>query len=135
MKAEVVKRRNKKWLIVSLTVVSVVAVSVLYYMLSRGPHQVNSGLFKLQTVFRAHTGFVWAVQFSPDGNFLASGSIDSTVKLWRNNGEIFKNLKHPAGVTSLRFSPDGNFIASCSYDGKVRLWDLSTGSVVKEFNG
>ena len=48
------------------------------------------------------------VAFSPDGEFLATSSVDSTVRLWRTaDGTLPRTLRHPGGVTSVAFSRDG----------------------------
>lgn len=45
-------------------------------------------------VLSGHTGWVWAVSFSPDGQILASGSYDETIKLWNvHTGECLKTLR------------------------------------------
>jgi WD40 repeat protein len=38
--------------------------------------------YTLKQTLSEHQGFVWSVDFSPDGRFLASGSGDRTTKLW-----------------------------------------------------
>ena len=65
-----------------------------------------------------------SVSYSPDGNYIVSGSYDKTVKLWdKNSGKLIENFEHTDGVKSVKFSPDGNDIVSCTFDKKVKLWD------------
>jgi len=86
---------------------------------------------------KGHTHWVWSVSFSPDGSLLASGSYDSTIKLWRvADGSLVRTLKgHTDWVNSVSFSPDGRLLASGSEDNTIKLWRVSDGSLVRTLKG
>jgi len=109
---------------------------ILYQSVWKKPVLTTHGLVKPERIFREHSAPLWAVQFSPDGNFIASGSIDSTVKIWRReDGRVVQNLKQPMGITALAYSPDGKTIATGSYDATVRLWQVESGLLLKILQG
>ncbi|MFB2836606.1 eIF2A-related protein [Floridanema evergladense] len=89
-----------------------------------------------QNFFRGHKDLVNCVAFSPNGQYIVSGSRDKTVRLWDLHGnQIRQPFKgHTEPINSVAFSPDGQYIISGSQDKTVRLWDLH-GNLISQFEG
>ncbi len=83
-----------------------------------------------------------AVRFSPDGQWLASGSGEPSrsgeIMIWQvADGKLARELKtvHSDAVLSLDYSAAGQYLASGAADKFVRVIDVVSGKVVKSFEG
>ena len=81
---------------------------------------------------QGHLNEVWAVAYSPDGEFLASGAKNGGLNLWpsRPSGkeDVLAGAWQPLG-----FSPDGRQLAAVDRQGKVAFINLATREPDEEF--
>ncbi|KAG0465865.1 hypothetical protein HPP92_020029 [Vanilla planifolia] len=115
---------------------------------SGGPEPMDispteSGAFEIRnsevTILEGHSSEVFACAWSPTGSLLASGSGDSTARIWMipegpcGSGMLPPQvhvLKHFKGrtnekskdVTTLDWNGEGTLLATGSYDGQARIW-------------
>ena len=77
---------------------------------------------------RGHGGMVRAIDFSPDGRRVLTGSFDFTAVLWdfEEQREIGRLDEHAGPVTSVAFLPDGRRALTTSDDMTAILWDLTS---------
>jgi WD40 repeat protein len=93
---------------------------------------------QVATTLKGHTEIVYALAFSPDGKYVATGSFDRTVRLWDTaSGKEVKAFGGSSGhqnlVLCVAFSPDGKTLASGSQDNTVKLWELPSVNTVPTF--
>ena len=78
--------------------------------------------------------WVTALAFSADGDTLASGHDDGTVRFWNARGcqLIGQIAAHPEAVSAIAFSPDGKSVATAGEDRVVRVWDADSHRAITE---
>jgi WD40 repeat protein len=94
---------------------------------------------------RGHSSRIWTIAYapsagsanSPNGQMLASGSDDQTIRLWNaHDGTCLTVLQgHRGGVMSVSFSPNGQILAIASQDSSIRLWSVDHGTTLKTLQG
>lgn len=72
---------------------------------------------------------------STDGQLLACGYADGTIRLYNGLLQARTLADHLHGITCLAMSADKQILASNSDDGSIQLWNLHTGQLLRVFRG
>jgi len=91
----------------------------------------------LLAILRGHSDMVWSVAFSPDGNWVVSGSFDNSIRLWKSDSgkQLAVFSGHEDAIHCVTFSPDGRRVLSGSKDRTLRLWDVPSGAQLAVLSG
>jgi WD40 repeat protein len=101
------------------------------------PSVATSQNWQCVRTLRGHSSMVLAVAVSSDGQAIATGSNDHTIKLWQlETGKLLRTLGglfsgHSSIVHTVAFSPDGQLLASGSWDETIKLWQVSRGKEIR----
>jgi Prp8 binding protein len=85
-----------------------------------------------------HSGEVFAARFDPTGSFIASGSMDRSILLWRTAGACDNYgilTGHKQAVLDLHWSRDSKVLFSASADMTLASWDVETGERIRRHPG
>ncbi|KAF9983197.1 hypothetical protein BGZ75_005330 [Mortierella antarctica] len=103
-----------------------------------GSSKTDGRQFYLKNDLKGHQGAVYAVQYSPDGRYLATGSFDKTVRIWdgtTNQNELYVLKGHGLNISDLAWSHDSSLLLSAAYDKTCKLWDVESGKQLDSFEG
>lgn len=78
-----------------------------------------------RNVMEGHRDWVYGVDVSPDGQILATASLDGQVRLWQSDGALQSVLPSPGGngLVTVSFSPDGQTLAAGGAGQNIYLWN------------
>lgn len=89
---------------------------------------------KVIATLPGHQNSIFSLCYSPDNNYLLSGSRDAHLKIWDIEQDY--NLKesivaHMYAINHIVYSPDGKYFATCSMDKSIKIWDAQEFRLLK----
>lgn len=77
---------------------------------------------------------VTTLDWSSDGNFLATGAYDGIARIWTPRGQNLTTLtRHRGPIFSLKWNKRGDYLLSGSVDKTAIIWDAKAGEVKQQF--
>lgn len=136
-----VSKSLKRWKVKNILAghsqpVNLISISANAKLLASVAHSKIIKLWNLSTgseitLLSKHKSFVRCLKFTPDHQYLISGSEDKKIIIWdlkNYKGKILGNWRngHNQAVLSLNISSDGQYLISGSADKTTKIWSLKS---------
>lgn len=84
-----------------------------------------------------HSNWIKSLAVSSDGQKLASGSNDRSIRVWEvaSGKQLVRLEGHEGPIEALAFSPDNRWLVSGSADATIRVWDSASGHELQRLTG
>jgi eukaryotic-like serine/threonine-protein kinase len=90
---------------------------------------IEAARLGLARELRGHVQDIEHVVVTPDGNYVITGSDDSTARVWKlADGTSIELRGHHGPIETMTLSSDGKHLATAGTDGDVRLWEIASGA-------
>ncbi|MEM6651865.1 MAG: WD40 repeat domain-containing protein [Pseudomonadota bacterium] len=80
-------------------------------------------------------GELFSVEWSPDGQYIASGLDNGDMIVWTADGTEVARMNNAEAARGLSFHPDSTYLATGSDAGEARVWSIPDGALVAELRG
>lgn len=82
---------------------------------------LSTQTWEILLTFKGHMDWVFAMDWHPDGDILASGGRDGVINFWTLDGEPIHSFDTANAVYALEWSPDGSLLAYGGADNNETL--------------
>lgn len=136
------------WLLAATAIAGLVLVSLAGYR--SGPTEPADGMVSVKlnssagdaedvsdqfswVTFSDNPGTVWSIDFSSDGQTIAAGIGDGSVRFWNiDQQKVARSFNaHAGNVWNVKFHPTLDLFATAGDDSWVKLWNLDTFDVTQ----
>ncbi len=77
--------------------------------------------------------WIYSIDISPDGKFIAVAGADKIVKIWdaKSKAPVQILKGHTSVIRTIAYGPNGRYLVSGSDDRTIRVWDINKGEAVR----
>lgn len=93
--------------------------------------------WRVRRVLVGHAGWVRCVALDPSNEWFATGSVDTTIKVWDlATGRLRRTFEgHKETVRGVAISSTSPYMFSASDDRSVKCWDLEANRIIRDYHG